>query len=243
MRADSFKIFLNKILAFPLWVKQIIYVKLESDLKNIFAGQSISSNTSNLFQSYVPSITFVGKKELETRVHMHEEIMYTFLKACAEKKSIIDITLDCFFSLEEVSKLLTTALKNEYLMPPDKVILSTAEFFASQIKTGEFLYRIGKLTVDQLDAAIRQMRKFEEEGQKVHMAEIIAGMGFIEKNEIISVLIMKEEAKKRFIFNYDVNSMETMNSDVLTLRKQLEKLAYENNYLKAKLKSIIKMGQ
>ena len=243
MRADSFKIFINKIIAFPLWVKQIIYYHLKKDLKNVFASQPINANPESLFQTYVPLITFVGKKELNERAHMHEEIMYTFLKACVDKKSIIDITLDCFFSLEEVSKLFTDALKKEYLMPPEsKIITATAEFFAGEIKTGEYLYRIGRLTVDQLDAAIRQQQKLESEGQTARMAEIIAGMGFIEQDEIISVLIMKQEAKKRFIFNMDVNSMDMANADVIELKKQIEKLSYENNYLKTKLKTILKMG-
>lgn len=243
MRADSFKIFINKIVAFPLWVKQIIYYHLKKDLKNVFVNQPINADPETLFQAYVPTITFVGKKELNERAHMHEEVMYTFLKACADKKSIIDITLDCFFSLEEVSKLFIDALKQEYLMPPEsKVIMGTAEFFAGQIKTGEYLYRIGRLTVDQLDAAIRQQQKMESEGQNVRMAELISGMGFIEQDEIISILIMKQEAKKRFIFNMDVNSIDAANSDVIELKKQIEKLSYENNYLKTKLKTILKMG-
>ena len=240
MRADSFKVFLTKIQAFPLWVKQIIYYFLREDLKRIFPRQSLDFQISDLFQGYKPLITFVGKRELSERNHNHDEIMYTFLKAILDGKSVIDIALDCFMTLEEVSKLFIIALKNEYIMSPEsKIIQGTAEFFAGQIKTGEYLFRIGKLSVDQLDTAIRKMEKLKNEGQKYYMAEVISQLGYIKHEEVVSVLIMKEEAKKRFIFNMDVSSTENANEDMLELKKQLNRLSYENNYLKTKLKAIL----
>lgn len=243
MKADSFNIFTSKILAFPLWVKQILYFYLRSDLKTIFTNQSVNIPKSDLFQTFIPTITFVGKKEISERLHNHEETMYTFLKAVSEKKSIIDITLDCFLTLEEVSKLYITSVKNEYILESDsKVITATAEFFSGQIKTGEYLMKIGRLTVDQLDIAIRKQKKMLEEGKKCYMAEILSGLGFIEKDEIVSILIMKEESKRRFIFNMELNSTETSSSDIIELKKQVERLNYENNYLKTKLKAILKMG-
>ena len=242
MKADSFKIFLNKILAFPLWVKQIIYFRLKLDLEKVFLNQPLVINPNELFQEYHPKITFVGKQELKEHNRMHDEVMYTFLKALIDEKSVIDIALDSFMTLEEVSKLFTEALRNEYIMPPDsKIILGTAEFFAGQIKTGEYLMRIGRLTVDQLDMAIRRQKQLEEAGQKIYMAEIISSLGFIKNDEIVSVLMMKEEAKKRFIFNMEINATENADGDNIELKKQIQRLAYENNYLKTKLKAILKM--
>ena len=52
---------------------------------------------------------------------------------------------------------------------------------------------------------------------------------------------MKEEAKKRFIFNLDLNSHEIADSDVIKLKKEVEELQYENNYLKTKLNAILKI--
>lgn len=242
MKADSFKISLQKILSFPLWVKQVIYAILKIDLERIFANQPIIKDLDGLLQIFKPKITFVGKKELEERLRAHEEIMYTFLKEVAENKSIIDITLDCFLTLKEASKLYLDAVKMEYIMPAkSKEIEATAEFYAGEIKTGEYLMKIGRLTVDQLDTAIRQQAQSEQEGKHVHMAEIIASLGFIEKNEIITVLIMKEEAKKRFIYNMSFNSDEINDADIIKLQKEVEKLKYENNYLKTKLNAVLKV--
>ena len=243
MKADSFKISLQKILSFPLWVKQVIYAVLKTDLVRVFNDKPIVEDLKNLIQLYRPKITFVGKKELEERIHAHEEIMYTFLKEVSSNKTLIDITLDCFLTLQEVSKLYLYAVKMEYLIPSESnIINATAEFFSGEIKTGEYLMKIGRLTVDQLDIAIRHQSKLEQEGKHIHMAEIITNLGFIEKNEIITVLIMKEEAKKRFIYNMNFNTNEIDDTNILQLQKEVEKLKYENNYLKTKLNAILKVG-
>lgn len=243
MKSDTFKIFLDKVLTFPLWVKQIIYLHLHEDLSNIFENQPINTNADELFQEFIPIITHIGKKELSERNHMHEEVMYTFLKSVMDKKNVIEIALDCFMTLEEVAKLYLQALKNEYVMPANsKTIQGLAEFYSGQIKTGEFLYRIGRITVDQLDVAIRQLTKLKNQGQNIHMAELLEGLGYIQREELDSVMIMKEESKRRFIFNMkEINAGENnVNSDVIQLRQIIQNLSYENNYLKAKLKEYIK---
>ena len=57
------------------------------------------------------------------------------------------------------------------------------------------------------------------------------------------MLIAKEEAKKRLIFNVQLNAQEDSNADVITLKKHIEKLTYENNYLKTKLKAILNISK
>ena len=244
MRADSFKIFLTKILALPIWVKQIIHFQIREDLKRNFKNQPVDVDPLYLFQSFRPRITFNGKIELEQRNNGYEETFYTFLNAVKDEKSIIDITLDCFLTLAEVAKLYIIAVKNEYIMPPmSKVVHAQAEFYAGAIKTGELLLKLGRISVDQLDTALRYQTKLRDQGRNVLMAEVIAELGFIERDAIISMLIMKEEAKKRFIFNVQLNAQDDANDDVIALKKQVEKLAYENNYLKTKLRAILKINK
>ena len=244
MKADSFKIFITKILALPIWVKQIIHYKIREDLIRNFKNQKVDVNPIYLFQSFKARITYSGKIEIEQRNNMHEEALYTFLNAIKEEKSIIDITLDCFFTLEECAKLYLTALRNEYITPPmSNIIHAQAEFYAGAIKTGELLLKIGRITVDQLDTAIRRQKQLKEQGKHVLMAELISELGYVEKDAIISMLIMKEEAKKRFIFNMQLNAQDDANNDVIGLKKQIEKLTYENNYLKTKLRAILKLNK
>ena len=244
MRADSFKIFITKILALPLWVKQIIHYQLREDLKRIFKNQKIDVDPMYLFQAFKPHITFAGKNELLNRSNGHEEAMYSLLSAVQDNKSIIDVALDYFLTLEEVAKVYIKAIKYEYITPPiSGIINAQAEFYAGTIKTGELLLKTGRISVDQLDTAIRRQTQLREQGKNMLMAELIAELGYIEKDAIISMLIMKEESKKRFIFNVSLNAQDDANGDVIGLKKQIEKLTYENNYLKTKLRAILNMGK
>lgn len=244
MRADSFKIFITKVLSLPIWVKQIIHYQIREDLIRNFRNQKVDINPVYLFQSFKPHITYSGKIEIEQRNNMHEEALYTFLNAIQEEKSIIDITLDCFFTLEECAKLYLIAIRNEYITTPmSKIVHAQAEFYAGAIKTGELLLKIGRITVDQLDTAIRRQKQLRDQGRNVLMAELIAELGYVEKDAIISMLIMKEEAKKRFIFNMQLNAQDDGDANVISLKKQVEKLTYENNYLKTKLRAILRINQ
>ena len=244
MRADSFKIFITKILSLPMWVKQIIHYQLREDLKRIFKNQKIDIDPMYLFQAFKPHITYAGKNELLSRSKSHEEMLYSFLSAVQENKSIIDITLDYFLTLEEVAKIYIKAIKYEYVSPPiSNIINAQAEFYAGTIKTGELLMKTGRISADQLDTAIRRQQQLREQGKNMLMAELLTELGYIERDAIISMLIMKEEAKKRFIFNVPITSQDDANGDVIGLKKQIEKLTYENNYLKTKLRAILKMGK
>ena len=243
MKADTFKTSIMKLLGLPLWVKQIVYMSLRADLKRVLKNRPIEVNPYDLIQLYKPKITFKGKKELQDKSHAHEDVMYTFLTAVSENKTIIGITLDNYFTLSETCDLYFQALKNEYVMPSNsKIIDATAMFFCGQIKTGEYLYKIDKLTVDQLNTAIATHDKLRKTGDMTQMAELIANLGFIEKDEIEAVLVMKEEAKKRLIFGGGVGAVEIQNRDVMELSKEIEELKYENNYLKTKLNAILKSG-
>ena len=124
-----------------------------------------------------------------------------------------------------------------------KIVHAQAEFYAGTIKTGELLLKIGRISVDQLDTAIRRQIQLKEQGKHIFMAEVIAELGYIDKDAIISMLIAKEEAKKRLIFNVQLNAQEDSNADVITLKKHIEKLTYENNYLKTKLKAILNISK
>ena len=244
MRADSFKIFVTKILALPIWVKQIIHFQIREDLRRTFKNQPVDVDPMYLFQSFRPRITYNGSIELENRNKMHEETLYTFLNAAKENKSIIDITLDSFLTLAEVAKLYIIAMENEYISPPmSKIIHAQAEFYSGTIRTGELLLKIGRISIDQLDTAVRRQAQLRAKGKNILIAEVIAEIGYIEKDAIISMLIMKEEAKKRFIFDVQLNAQDDADADVIKLKKQIEKLAYENNYLKTKLKAILKISK
>lgn len=243
MKAETFKNSINKMMSLPLWIKQIIYMYLKADIKRILNNRPIDVNPYDMLQLYRPKITFKGKKELNDRIYNHEETMYTFLQAILDNKSIIEITLDNYLTLAETANLYLNALEQEYVMPSNlKKIDAVAEFFCGKIKTGEYLYRIGRLGVDDLNNVIKIHDKMRQEGNNTPMAKIISDLGLIEEDEIKAILVMKSEAEKRLIYGSNVNTLEIEDKDAIELKNRVEELEYENNYLKTKIATLLKMN-
>lgn len=244
LKADTFKNTVIKLLELPLWVKQIVYLYLRADIKKLLLDQNIDVKPSDLIQFYKPKISFLGKKELQERNYSYEDIKYNFLTAVLSEKTFIDITLDSFLTLAETCDLFLWALQCQYIMKPkSQNIVPVAQFYAGRIKTGEYLYRMGRLTVDELDKAIKYQERLKKNGKNVPMATLLAQLGMINKNEIESVLIMKQEAHRRLIFNGDIHPVEVSNSDLYLLSEKLKKVEYENIYLRKKLNTLLVKGE
>ena len=56
--------FVDKLLSFPLWVKQIIYLRLHQNLSLSLSEDFITVNEHDIFHLYVPTLSFIGKTEL-----------------------------------------------------------------------------------------------------------------------------------------------------------------------------------
>ena len=68
MTKKIFESFVDKVLDFPFWVKEVLYIKLRED----FEAQSVSESDLHTpleesYQLYTPLITLIGQAELEQR--------------------------------------------------------------------------------------------------------------------------------------------------------------------------------
>ena len=52
LKKDIFSTFLNKVEGFPLWIKQIICLKLSEDIKAQVCEKFLSENSDNIFSLY-----------------------------------------------------------------------------------------------------------------------------------------------------------------------------------------------
>jgi len=233
--------FIEKLKEFPLWIKQVIFLYLYQDLSAVVSEDFINLKEGDLLNLFIPILSYVGKTELEERVKGFEPNIYTFLESAEEGMSIMEIALNHFWTLEEVCKYFLTAVDTDLIKGPIPVkIVAMAGFMAGRYRTGEYFKRVGKINVDQLEITIRRQKELAEQGQKIKIAEVMIGLGYITKKDTESLIIIKDEARKRFILDSSLIP-EGVTSNDNKYMAQIEELKKQNALLKAKLAKLLSM--
>ena len=118
-----------------------------------------------------------------------------------------------------------------------------AGYIAGKFRIGEYFKQKGVLSVDQLQQAILANRDASEKGQQKKFGEILVELGYVKENDLKAVLILKEEAKKRFILDYNtVPQPETAyTSDSQKFEDEINNLKDENTKLKRKLLQLLEL--
>ncbi|MGN1153398.1 MAG: hypothetical protein ACI4S3_05160, partial [Candidatus Gastranaerophilaceae bacterium] len=61
MKKNILNMFIEKIKAFPLWIKQVIFLRLYEDLKNDLSEDFIKIDEKDLYCLYAPPLSYKGK--------------------------------------------------------------------------------------------------------------------------------------------------------------------------------------
>lgn len=240
----DFNNLIKKIFELPLWIKQIIYLELKEEFEQSSSIKSLNFiKKEDSLQLYKPKVTFAGKKELETKQKNLPENVYKFLEDLSQDIRIIEIAINNGWTLTECSGYFMIALNNELASQPEsQAVKGTALYMSGSIRIGEFLVKIGKISIEQLDEALRNQKYIEESiGEKPGLAEILINMNFITKADTEGIILLKEEAKKRYIPGETVAPKELSDSDTMKLGEQISLLTRENNQLKDQIKKILKI--
>lgn len=240
--------FIEKFLGLPLWIKEVLYLQLKLDLDSYLLNSRHNvMDKSELYQYSLPNVTYIGKKELTSRAGDLHPNLYKFLEGAAQGLNIIEITLNNYWTLEETAILNIQCIEKEFVAPPTTVNAKTmALYLSGKIRIGEYFKRLGQVNVDQLDSAIRKQKELEAAGQKVGMAQVMINLGLITEEDSKIVLYIKDESKKRFIFNTDIlgkNAVVAAPQGSGSSQELVEKLTRENNGLRTKLKAIAEILQ
>ena len=244
---NTFKLLMQKIVELPLWIKQIIYLELNEELKSSAAhSKLVSEKREDFLQIYTPQMTFLGEKELETRSRNFHSNTYKFLEGVSQKLNVVEIALNNGWSLAECAAFFIETLNAELLMPPkSSCIKGTALYISEKIRLGEYLVKLGKISIDQLDEALRTQKYIEKSvGDTTALGEILIKLGFVTKADTEGILFLKEESKKRYIpeISKVLSGATQGSSDLNKLEEQVAKLTRENNQLKEQLRKLFKIG-
>ncbi|MEI7474584.1 MAG: hypothetical protein WCK67_07360 [bacterium] len=245
-KKNIFKKFIQGILDLPLWVKQIVYLELKEEFESDSSKRSLNFiKKDDCLQTYIPRLTFIGKKELETKAKKLQPVIYKFIEDVTSELSVIEIASNNGWSLAETASCIIMAMNNELLINPESVIVKgTALYLSGKIRLGEYFVKLGKITIEQLDEALRTQKYIEETiGDKTGLAEVLINLGYVTKDDTEAILLLKDEGSKRYNSNNDSNLNLAGSCDETTkLREQLTKISKENMQLKEQIKKILKIG-
>ena len=241
MSRNIFKMFLNKFMSYPLWIKQVVYYRLWQNMVENNCDKYIINYADGIFALHVPTLTFQGKQELWDKKSGLDSNIYNFLKYVHSGYTVLEIALNMFLSVEEVAKLYVFCIEQNFIeVAPYPEIQAMSEFIAGKIKTGEYFLKNGSIEIDQLDYAIAEQRKLDDRGEHFLIGKILVRLGYITEETIRTLFKLKADSKKRFVLN--PNSIPASGEDVTAadkLQEENDNLKKENQALKKTLSSIL----
>ncbi len=241
------ELFIQNIKNLPIWVKQVIAKEIMEDLTSKIDEFKELVQDSDLFQYMIPKLTFKGKQELTERSMRLSEGYYAFLQDSLEGDTIFEMTLKNNWTLADTAKIFIRLIELEFVQVENYATnkkIAIAMFVAGKIKTGEFLKRIGKIDVQQLEQAIRYQKELNDEGRHIKMASILIKMGFITDKGLDSLLLLKDEARKRLstissLTSVDYAKTGSENEQFIRLQREIARLENENIIMKKRLKKLL----
>ena len=236
--------FMEKLLAFPLWVKQSIFMDLSKDLTKYLSNEFLDVEEGELFHIYKPDLSERGKNELLTKESKFDESIYSFLNCCSKGMSLIEIAIENNFTMEEVSKAFTFCKTSGFFSKDvPNLVSAIAGFIAGKYRTGEYFIRAGKMTIEQLDEVLNKQQEMKDAGKHVFIAELMVQMGFVRDLDVKSIIFMKEEAGKRFSLNANEIPSLSMEREAYDIRIENTRLKEDNEILKQKIDMLLNFIQ
>ena len=228
---------ISEFSALPLWIRQAIFLKLASNPEI-----SALCETFGDYAIYIPELTFKGQNELSNKSGGYDLNIYNFLSGCFENKSIVEISVSTYLTIEEVANIFQfCVLQGLVGKPENRLINAGFEYMSGKIRLGEYLVKIGKIEQSQLDFALKD---FDE--QKIIDIDLMFGQflkkSYPELSTVIDIILkLKYEAQKRYIFDKSKISVSGLCSDGMNQDSEIRRLRDENRGLKNKYSTMAKL--
>ena len=201
---NTFKAFIQEIFTLPVWIKQIIYIELKEQLENSSMKNCIDiAKKDNCLQLYIPKLTYTGKKELVHNTKKLSENANIFLECVSQNISIMEISIKNNWNLCECSSYFLETIEADLVMKPSSTFVKgTALYMSGKIRLGEYFVKINRITIEQLDEALRKQKQLEASlGDRPGLAEIFVNLNFLSKADTEGILLLKEDCGKYYKSN------------------------------------------
>ena len=240
MSKSLFVNYMEKMYAFPLWIKQTIFMALSKDLTTYLSNEFLDVEEDQIFHVYKPALSEMGQNELLTKESKFDDSIYSFMNCCSKGMSLIEIAIENNFTMEEVAKAFTFCKTSGFFSKEvPNLVRAIAGFIAGKYRTGEYFIRAGKMTIEQLDEVLNKQQEINSSGKHVFIAELMVQMGFVRELDVKSIIFMKEEAGKRFSLNPDDLPSIALERESYDIRVENTRLKEENEILRQKMDALL----
>lgn len=203
MKRNIFLLFIQELTSFPLWVKQVILFYLKKDLESYLSEDLITTDENKIFHIFRPTISKDGMEELDKKNEEYNEDIYKFLFNCANNLSILEMSIQEKYSMEDISKLFTFCYSKKYIKQDIPVnIVAIAQFIAGECMTGQYFEKIGKLSSEQTKIILSQQKELDKNGKHKMFAELMVENKFVELKDVKSLITLKEEAQRKAVLDF-----------------------------------------
>jgi hypothetical protein len=184
----------SHLMSLPLWVKQVIYLELYSELSAFFTTDSLTRLTvDDSLAFYQPKLTPHGEKVLvETQDDLGQLLLFA-----KQHFTMMDVCLRNSWSLEKACILFMQAYDQQWVERPNSVkAFATVEYLGNRIRLGDYLVRMERITLQQLDQALRTQQYIKEAlHEHTGLANILINLGYITRQDTEGILFLKQESQ------------------------------------------------
>jgi hypothetical protein len=221
----AFDTLMQQLGSLPLWVKQVIYAQLRYELETTMSKSTIEAfGPEHTLQLWVPELTRTGATELERPTGQYEQGILRLLHLIRYRRNVVNITILNNWSLEQCCIFLMQGIEKELIVPPrSSIINATIEYLAGRTRLGEYLVKINRLTIEQLDQALRTQKYIEQSmDERTGIGNVLINLGYIKKEDSEGILFLKQESRKPFQGLEMGNGAPVSNEATARMQSQLQ---------------------
>ena len=245
------ELFLSNLKNLPIWVKQVIAAELTHELNAQLDEFTNLIDSKNLFQNMKLELTPRAKMQVQEGTLNLSQSYYVFLIDMLNGFTIFDSTVKNNWALSDTAKIFCRLCELDCFVIPDfeeNVNVAIALFLAGKIRTGEFLNRIGKVSRSKIEEAIKYQQERNAEGVHIKMASVLIKLGFISDKGLDSLLLLKDEAKRRLPVGIGFTSIKYYNPEeqkdqICSLQREIARLENENLIFRKRLKKLLRINE
>src|SRR5574344_507870 len=142
-------------------------------------------------------------EELDKKNEEYNEDIYKFLFNCPNNLSILEMSIQEKYSIEDISKFFTFCYSKKYIKQDIPInIVAIAQFIAGECMTGQYFEKIGKLSPEQTKIILSQQKELDKSGKHKMFAELMVENKFVELKDVKSLITLKEEAQRKAVLDF-----------------------------------------